>query len=401
MKIISIVLCLIIFQTAIAQQTLIRINALDYERNQTIVEVTLQKPLHASYNYKIVNQATGVSAAVQQTDSGTIIFMLPERLHAHETATYRLEKNIVSQKSAMPVKMVKSAKGILITLYEKPVLFYNTALIHPPDTLPEIYARSGFIHPLYTPAGKVLTDDFPVGHAHQHGIMMAWANTMFKKKPHDFWNQHQKTGNVQHVKEESINTGPVISTLKCRLQHYINSVGEVLNEIWTLTIYPVKGYFLFDIRSEQTNTTTDTLFLNKYLYGGMAFRGSNEWNNADSFHFKNSWRITTDSKSGILDADGSRAAYVSASGLINGTETGVTVFGFPENDNYPQPIRVHPVMPYWCFAPAASIPFMIQPGKPYISHYRYYVHDGSPDETRIKQLNNDVVYPPEVRVYYR
>ncbi|MDG2168422.1 MAG: PmoA family protein [Opitutales bacterium] len=53
---------------------------------------------------------------------------------------------------------------------ENPVLSYQTNTVQPPEGMDKIYARSGFIHPLYSPSGKVLTDPFPIGHVHQHAV---------------------------------------------------------------------------------------------------------------------------------------------------------------------------------------------------------------------------------------
>lgn len=133
----------------------------------------------------------------------------------------------------------------------------------------------------------------------------------------------------------------------------------------------------------------------------MAFRGCKQWNSGDSVNYKTKWTILTDSGAGLLNANGKRAAYVSVSGLINNTISGVTVFGFPCNYNYPQPVRVHPVMPYWCFAPMATAAFQIKPGETFTSTYRYYVHDGIPDQRKLEQMNNDILHPVEVTVFYK
>ena len=61
------------------------------------------------------------------------------------------------------------------------------------------YRRSGQIHPLYTPTGRVVSDDFPPDHAHQHGVFFAWVNTTFEGRHLDFWNQKEQTGRIEHA----------------------------------------------------------------------------------------------------------------------------------------------------------------------------------------------------------
>ncbi|HTE26454.1 DUF6807 domain-containing protein [Flavitalea sp.] len=398
MKYLGLVLLLASVNTTMGQRTLIKVNAGSYSRFETVVEAALSKPLGKSDNYKIVNIENGSSSAVEQFSDTRILFILPDSLEPQQSATYELVRVKPRKPANLPVQVIRSDKGLKIMVNNKNLLYYNTALVRPPTEFPDIYSRSGFIHPLYTPAGKILTDDFPKGHAHQHGIMMAWVNTLYKNQPHDFWNQHTKTGNVEHLKVESIDKGPVTTRITLWLRHYTNTGEEVLNEKWTMTVYPFDSYFLFDIRSVQLNSSKDTLYLNKYHYGGMSFRGSRQWNKDDSANYRYQWHINTDTQADIKSADGTRASYVSASGRIDGVPGGVTVIGFPSNYNYPQPIRVHPVMPYWCFAPTALGAFTINPSERLVSTYRYYVHNNDPDNNRIQQLNNDIVHPVEVTV---
>lgn len=399
MKIICLLSLFFMQQLLVAQPVYITVKAKGFVRNTSIVTAALQKPLHNNTVYELVNVKSKSIAPVQQIDSNRIIFILPDILQPGEAATYLLRKSR-SQKKVNPVTVEKQPTGLLIKVQGKKAFFYNTSLIAAPDTLPAYYARSGFIHPLYSPAGNVLTDGFPAGHAHQHGIMLAWASTEFKGHHHDFWNQQQQTASVKHVQVESITTGAVATTIKLRLQQYSKKFGAVLNELWTITVYPFTNHFLFDLHSVQQNTTADTLYINKYHYGSIAFRGSRQWNDADSLHYKSKWNILTDSGKTLADADGKKAAYVSASGLIDGKTSGVAVFGFPGNYNYPQPIRVHPVMPYWGFAPALTNSFTINPGEVYTSSFRYFVHDGNPDTAALQQLNNDIKYPAEAVISY-
>ncbi len=386
-------------QITTAQQVYITVNANGFVRSKNIVVATLQKHLIARAAYEVVNITTKAAAPVQQIDSNRILFILPDHLQPGEMAIYLLTKRKPA-KIVNPVTVETQPGGLLVKVKGRKVFFYHTSIVPPPGNLPAYYARSGFIHPLYSPAGNIETDDFPVGHAHQHGIMMAWVNTLFKGLPHDFWNQQLQTANVKHVKVESVETGALISVIKLRLQQYSYKFGGIINEWWTITVYPFSDYFLFDLQSTQQNITNDTLYLNKYHYGSIAFRGSRQWNDADSLHYKSKWNILTDSGNSLSSADGKRAAYVSASGLIDGKTSGVTVFGFPENYNYPQPVRVHPVMPYWGFAPAATNRFFINPGAVYTSRFRYFVHNGDPDTAVLQQLNNDMVHPMEVAVSY-
>jgi hypothetical protein len=268
----------------------------------------------------------------------------------------------------------------------------------PPADSPVNYRRSGFIHPLHSPAGDTLTDDFPSGHIHQHALFAAWTQTRFKNQLVDFWNQHQKKGTVEHVEVLQTEQGPVCARLETLLRYRSLEYGEVLTEKWTITVFPFKDYFLFDLWLEQTNTTTDTLFLEKYHYGGMAFRGSKYWNPVDKKYFSSNWQVLTSEGARDSAANHTHATWVDASGRIRNKFAGVTVFNHPSNFRYPQAIRVHPAMPYWAYAPMVDGAFNIPPGGKYYARFRYYVHDGLPDEKIIERINKDYNNPPHIHV---
>jgi hypothetical protein len=56
-------------------------------------------------------------------------------------------------------------------------------------------------------------------------------------------------------------------------------------------------------------------------------------------------------------------------------------------------------MPYFCFTPATLGTFRIEPGgPPYVSRYRFYVHDGKLDPQAAKRVWHDFADPPTVRI---
>jgi hypothetical protein len=294
----------------------------------------------------------------------------------------------------------KKENGLLVKVNNKPVLFYHTKEAMPPPDSPSYYKRSGFIHPLYSPSGKILTDDFPVDHTHQHGIFFAWTSTRFKNSSVDFWNQHSKKGTVEHIDVLDVIDGPVVSQIRMSLRHRSFEHGEVLREKWTITIYPVDSYFLFDLESEQQNTTADTLFLNKYIYGGLAFRGSGQWNRHDK-NYTGRWNVITSDGYKDSTANHTKPRWVDASGKVDGTLAGATILNHPSNFRFPQAIRVHPEMPYWTFAPVVDDSFYIAPSAYYRSIFRYYVHDGEAQPALVHQLFRDWADPLNVKVTYR
>jgi hypothetical protein len=373
----------------------VEINADGIARNNYPLIIPVDKELPSEAAYQLVNKESGKRFPAQILPSGDLLVFI-DNMPGDTRAVFGLRQS--TDKGTNTLKINQTAQGVEIFSGEQPVLFYQTEMAHPSGGLPDYYKRNGMIHPLYSPEGQILTDAFPEGHTHQHAIFNAWVNTLFKGEKVDFWNQHQETGTVEHVSLNTAEAGNSAAVIESLLSHLSLKHGEVLKEKWSIRVYPTKDYFLFDLLSEQTNTSNDTLFIQDYHYGGMGFRGSKEWNSVDSTHYTNAWNILTSEGHTHEEANHTNASWVAAYGEIEGKTAGVTVFGFPDNFRYPQAIRVHPTMPYWVYAPMVDGAFYIAPGSIYKSKFRYYVHQGRPDQTVIRNINENLKSPIKVNI---
>ncbi len=382
-KIITFIAFVIIASALPAQDIKVRLSATKNITSESPVYIPLKRPLLDDTTYVLVYPKIKKEVPLQLINDTTLVVMSGSLQPG--TVDYIIRPGL---HDSAPVRIEVQDKGLLVKVKHKPLLFYNTEVIMPPAGSPDYYKRSGFIHPLYSPDGSVLTDDFPAGHMHQHGIFLTWVNTTFRGKPLDFWNQHNKTGTVEHYEVLAIEEGPVFSRITTELRHISLVHGPVLSEIWTIIIYASADRFMFDLESVQTNITSDTLYINKYHYGGLAFRGSREWNSHDSLHFRNRWQIRTSEGKDTSNANHTHARWVDVSGKVNGKMNGVTILGDASNFRYPQFIRLHPDMPYWCYSPMVESGFTLNPGEPYRSRFRFVVHVGSPS---VQQIEGDMI----------
>ena len=85
-------------------------------------------------------------------------------------------------------------------------------------------------------------------------------------------------------------------------------------------------------------------------------------------------------------------------GPVDQKMTGVAILDHPGNFRFPQPVRLHPTMPYFCFTPALLGSFTIEPGKPYVWLYRFSVHDGKVDREVTERYWQDYAHPVKVRI---
>ncbi len=289
---------------------------------------------------------------------------------------------LASCSSGPSPSILEDADSITLKQGSQTILRYNKSLQKAPIGIDPINERSGYIHPVFSPTGKIATGDFSEDHPHQHGLFMAWTNTTYRGQFVDFWNPKEKVGRVEFGEtiETNESKDSVSFTVKHRHIAIVEGVEEpVLTETWTVAAHQTQGeHFLFDVKSAQQLVGDDPLILNEYRYGGMALRGSNEWTKIPANPDGTCDFLTSEGHERI-DANHTKTRWVRMSGIIDGEPTSITVLNHPGNFRSPQTARIHPEMPYFVFSPMVEGPFSIQPGETYTSFYRYLVTANLPD----------------------
>ena len=375
----------------------LELSAGDYDRECTVVAVELPESMQDTRHFTLTRLDTGKTVPVQVdciAGKPCVVWIIGDKLESGKTRKYRLAPATDKPSEKGGVTIEDDGKHLLVKVGERPVLTYNHAVVPSPDPKQPYYARSGYIHPLFNPAGQVVTDDFAPDHMHQHGIMFPWTNTTFEGRPVDFWNQRLRQGKVEHVRFEAMGGGPVVGFFNARLRHVdLTAPAEpktALDETWDVRVYNFSDHFLFDITSTQTCACDSPLVIKQYYYGGMAIRGHRAWLQLDKSDFLTSQGNTR------KNGNHTRPRWCDIHGPVEERTTGVAVMAHPGNFRFPQVVRLHPKHPYFCFAPMVLGPFTIEPGKPYVSRYRYYVHDGKLDPNVADRLWQDFAHPPEV-----
>lgn len=392
----ALLLVLSTFSTAIAEVT-IKLEAGDHDRQGTPLSVEIPAALRDHARLSLTRLDTGAQVACQVAPGRApqLGWILDEALPAGQTRSYRLTPKSPDKIATAGVVVRQDQTALRVSVSGKLVLVYNTAVVPAPNRKEAYYDRSGYIHPLYNPSGQQVTDDFAADHAHQHGLMFSWTNTTFEGRAVNFWDQKNQRGKVEHAEIDSRRSGSVFGEFTVRLKHLDTTTPDsqkpVLNEAWRVRVYNRTEYFLFDLRSEQA-CVGSPLHINEYDYGGLAIRGHRNWLTPGQGDF-----LTSEGKT-RANGNHSRPRWVDIHGYVDGETTGVTILCHPENFRAPQPVRLHPNKPYFCFAPMVLGDFAIEPGLPYVSRYRFCVHDGKLDPQLGEQLWRDLSDPPAVRI---
>lgn len=272
--------------------------------------------------------------------------------------------------------------------------------LFPREGIKELYRRGAYLHSLHTARGRaIVTDDFPPNHIHHHGIWWAWTKTEFDGRKPDFWNMGDGKGRVDFVGLDSQWSGVVSAGFNSR-HRFVDLSGPkqvtALEETWRVTAYTPHGgqdHWLLDLVSEQRCATTNALKLPKYHYGGLGLRGNWAWNGAGRMNV-----LTAGGETDRVQANTQKARWCDVWGKIDGADCGIAVLCHPSNFRAPQPMRVHPTEPFFCYAPQQEGDMEIKPGAAYVSRYRFVIHDGPPDRAELDRLWNDYAHPPVVKV---
>lgn len=269
----------------------------------------------------------------------------------------------------------------------------------PRPDIKALFERGGYLHPIMTPSGKAVTDDFPPNHVHHHGVWWAWTSTEFDGRKPDFWNMGDGKGRVEFETVEHIWSGVVHGGFRAT-HRFVDLTSALpvtaLNETWQVTAYaaqPSSRHWIFDLVSEQQCATDKELKLPEYRYGGVGVRGNWAWNGEGKALF-----LTSDGETDRVKGNTTRGRWCDMGGLLDGERAGIAVLCHPNNFRAPQPMRLHPSEPFFNFAPQQAGDMAIKPGAKYVSKYRFVVHDGAPDRAELDRLWNDFAHPPVVTV---
>jgi hypothetical protein len=289
----------------------------------------------------------------------------------------------------------------------KPILDYFIKLHYPPEGIDTMYKRNGFIHPMYSPSGNILTRIDAPDHYHHVGIWNPWVHVKIGNHVTDFWNLYLHQGTVRFAGLNSTTAGPVYSGFSARQEH-IDFQGKkpeelTFNEVWDVRAWnldPASGgkAWLVDLTSYLSVAGDSTIVLEAYRYGGgIGFRATAEWDK------DNSW-VNTSEGNTRKDADGTRARWTDVGGAFKDKgESGIVFMSHPSNREYPEPMRVWPLDQngrgdvYFEFCPIRHKEWVLEPGNVYRLKYRMLVYDGKVDKAISERIWTDFAFPPSVK----
>ena len=321
---------------------------------------------------------------------------------AGEKHVYELEKKQVKQ--PVWISATKREGALVIHQGKRDLLSYFFTTVYPPAGIDSAYRRSGFIHPLWSPHGQVLTRIQPRDHYHHYGIWNPWTHVLYEGEVIDFWNINSRQGTVRFANFESIVDGSVYSEFEALHEHIVfkkdGAVKVAMNELHSARVICPRNsqdYFYVDFYFKMNCSDQSPVTLLEYRYAGLGWRTTGKWDN------KNSMVLTSEGKT-RKDADGSKARWCIVQGVIDDDYAGVVMMSFPTNYNYPEPLRIWPENQngrgdmFANFCPTKDMDWSLMPGNDYVLKYRFLVFNGKTDGEKAESAWYYFANPPEIKI---
>jgi hypothetical protein len=317
----------------------------------------------------------------------TFLWILPdEQIGANREVVFHLELQKPSPVQKVENQVAMDSKNISLSHAGRKVLDYHHAFLDAPAGADPLYGKSGFIHPVYSPEGNILTRIQPDDHYHHYGIWNPWTRTLVDGQPVDFWNLAAGEGTVRYAGLISKTAGELYSAFSVRQEH-VNFKAHgpdkvAIEETWHVKNFPVeldgRIIWLIDFTSTLNNPLDSAIELSAYRYGGgIGWRATAAWTR------DNSEVLTSEGKT-RADADGTRARWCRVSGQFpSGQNAGMLYCSHPGNRAHPEPMRVWPLDAnggrgdvFFEFCPIRHQKWSLYPDQDHVLKYRMLVFDG-------------------------
>ena len=314
---------------------------------------------------------------------------------------YELTKVTHSEKLSEVEASFKDG-ALLIHAGDRKLLQYNYKTVYPPQGIDTAYKRSGFIHPLWTPSGKVLTRIQPPDHYHHYGIWNPWTHVLFEGDTVDFWNIKGRKGTVRFGNFVTVTQGPVYAEYQALHEHVAFQKGGekvALNELQTVRVYKPgsnQNNYIVDIIIQLNCATSSPFQILEYRYAGLGWRATEKWNKDNS-------KVLTSEGKDRKGADGTSAKWALIQGALDNESGGLVMMSHPANYNHPEPLRIWPENSnggemFAMFAPTKTKDWTLMPGKTYVLKYRFNVFSGEFSEPQAENGWQYFREPPRVTV---
>lgn len=267
-----------------------------------------------------------------------------------------------------------------------PVFVYNYNTVAAPEGVDPKFSRACYIHPLYSPAGDVLTQDFPSDHHHHRGVFWGWPLSYIGERRMDIWTLANarpwfNRWTTREANESSATLGFV------NHWRFDGEDESQVEETVQVVVHPaVNGGRALDFTLQFKNFSTETLSVRGQSgkgYGGFCFRPDATRKPLTFTTAKG--QMTEDALSWPTPwADVSSTAAA-------GITSGAAIFQHPANPGFPHDGWMFRHYGFLGVSWPHEETVSYAPGEGFTLRYRLYLHDGPADAAKLASLFDDYV----------
>ena len=317
---------------------------------------------------------------IDNLNGRTLYWMIaPQSDREKSVRVFELHRKSETEKTPNFLALEVNENSLVIKKHGENLWQYNHGMAYPPEGIDSAYARSGFVHPMWTPTGKALTRIQPSDHYHHYGLWNPWTRVTYKNELIDFWNLKERQGTVRFANFINRTSGPVFADYKALHEHVVLKNREVpevaMTEVQGTRIFALEkdnDYYLADINIVLNTSPDEGVVLEEYRYGSLGWRTTEKWDRYNS-------EVITSEGLDRKSADGSLARWCIVQGELDEDYGAVVMMSYPSNFNHPEPLRVWPEDMYdrgdmyANFAPTKNMDWHLEAGKSYQLNYRFLV----------------------------
>ncbi len=380
-----------------------------YNREHCPVYVNLSKANNIPeksnlYLFQLLNSEL-IKVDFQLDDkAGSGLWFIPEGSFPKNTTRHYILKYCKEKIKNTPsqMKINQSKEALTLSRDGKTILRYQTKTVMPPKGVDSAYQKSGFIHPLWSPSGEILTRIQPPDHYHHYGIWSPWTKTHIGDREVDFWNLAKKLGTVRFAGISEITEGVVYCEFIIKQEHIDFGAKEgkqiAINENLTVRAWNIgNDAWMIDYITEQSTPLDEGILLDAYRYGGgLGFRATERWTN------ENCTVLTSEGKT-RKNADGTKARWCRIEGESSSGRSGIVFMDYPKNREFPEPMRVWPLNSnnnrgdmFFEFCPIRHKAWGFEKGEKQKLKYRLFIFDGSLTINEAEELWQAFAHPPTI-----
>jgi hypothetical protein len=272
----------------------------------------------------------------------------------------------------------QTVEGVDVSDGGTKVLFYQKAT----KSLDGQYQRAGYVHPLYSLDGEILTEDFPKGHPHHHGVFLAWHQIIHKgENIANSWTSENMSWDVKQLKTRNKGENVVLVADVFWNTTYDQQPLSLIRENTTITVHSTSGkYRVIDFETTLKPLVTDLKIggaNDSKGYGGFSLR----FKAPASLKFISQGQAVAPQENSVIA--GPWMDFVGSFG--NSSKAGVAVFNHPSN-----PGNINE----WILRNSSSMQNPVYPGRVPVDlpkkgttlRYRLIIHSGNMDQGMLEKL---------------